>query len=256
MGRQKVNQATWVTDWLDAMKRAGARARVVDIIDYLSEDGGCDRLLDANGGYGSADYECVHGRLPGDRCPQPAKVPHGIQGWTPNQDRRWDKPYPCDCWGEAAVKATPDLMGETLRTSTEISAARRRSRRKFLAVNPKAPWPCEFCSEEIRAEGDLVVHHRDENPLNEEYENLASSHGSCHSRYHRAHQPRDLRWGLDGEREDVATLAGATLSHDAMSKPVQIPKTPVHEVENGRKPVAGRARSRRNVSGVVSTDRY
>jgi hypothetical protein len=163
MGRRKFNQATWVTDWLDEMKRFGEREGIVDPIDYLSEGGGCDRLTDASGGYGSADYECVHGRLPGDRCPQPATVPAGIQGWTVNRNRLWDKPYPCDCWGEVTVKATPDL---------------------------------------------------------------------------------------------VATLAGATLSHDARAKPVQIPTTPVHEVENGRKPATGRARSRRNVSGVVSADRY
>lgn len=55
------------------------------------------------------DYECIHGRLRGDSCPQPATVPDANDRPKPNPDRRWDKPYPCDCWGETRVRsATPD----------------------------------------------------------------------------------------------------------------------------------------------------
>jgi len=55
------------------------------------------------------DYECVHGRLRGDVCPQPATVPGRDDKPVPNPSRRWHKPYPCDCWGEARVRAvTPD----------------------------------------------------------------------------------------------------------------------------------------------------
>jgi hypothetical protein len=63
----------------------------------------------------SASNECVHGRLPGDPCPQPAMVPGGWSARSarfssrpvPNTDRLWDKPYPCDCWGEARVTPVP-----------------------------------------------------------------------------------------------------------------------------------------------------
>jgi hypothetical protein len=63
------------------------------------------------------DYECVHGRLSGDSCPQPATVPGYNDKPIPNPDRRWDKPYPCDCFGEAGAKApTPDPFAASSRT--------------------------------------------------------------------------------------------------------------------------------------------
>jgi hypothetical protein len=61
----------------------------------------------------SADMECRHGRLPGDRCPQPAMVPGLTQTATkaamvPNPNRLWDKSYPCGCWPTEARVAVPD----------------------------------------------------------------------------------------------------------------------------------------------------
>jgi hypothetical protein len=120
----------------------------------------------------SADYECVHGRLPGDPCPQPAEVPGGdIQKIgpkpVPNLHRRWDQPYPCDCWGEARVVGTP-------------------------------------------------------NPF----------------------QPSDVSTVRNGRSRVSATPPGS------------VPRPHTEEVENGKEPVAGRARSRRGLAGVVGTDWY
>jgi hypothetical protein len=66
-----------------------------DPIEATSEGGG-----GALCGHSSADtdYECVHGRIAGDRCPQPEFVP-GNGKPVPNLDRRWPHDHPCDCWG-------------------------------------------------------------------------------------------------------------------------------------------------------------
>jgi hypothetical protein len=62
-----------------------------------------------------ADYECVHGRLRGDPCPQPATVPGPNDKPVPNPSRLWAKPYPCDCWGESRVRSTtPDPFAAAL----------------------------------------------------------------------------------------------------------------------------------------------
>lgn len=71
--------------------------------------------LDATGSGWSvadADYECIHGRRPGDSCPQPATVPGWDDQIIPNPARLWDKPYPCDCFGEAMP--TPDPFAGVL----------------------------------------------------------------------------------------------------------------------------------------------
>jgi hypothetical protein len=84
----------------------------VDEDDWVREPGSVGWVREeeaAGSGWSLADtdYECIHGRLCGDVCPQPATVPGYKNKPIPNPSRFWDKPYPCDCWGEATVKTTP-----------------------------------------------------------------------------------------------------------------------------------------------------
>lgn len=78
----------------------------------------------------------------------------------------------------------------------------------FRRANPMPPWTCEFCADPIDVHS-LFVHHRDENPTNNELSNLAPTHPACHVRYHRQ---RD--WALErGIGDPVINAAAIKKSH-------------------------------------------
>lgn len=66
-----------------------------DPVEALSEGGGSSVLVSL----ADADYECAHGRIAGDPCPQPEFVPDRLDRPVPNPDRRWPHDEPCGCWG-------------------------------------------------------------------------------------------------------------------------------------------------------------
>jgi hypothetical protein len=117
--RPTVRWECWVDDLLADIAAIGDAVGLHDPIEAFSVGGG-DPLF-GSPSRATADYECRHGRLSGDRCPQPTTVPDGPESRRPNPDRRWTEPYPCECWGEVVVKSvtTPDpfaLAGNTRAT--------------------------------------------------------------------------------------------------------------------------------------------
>lgn len=64
------------------------------------------------------------------------------------------------------------------------STAMNRFTRRF----PTPPWICFFCKELITFRGNnglgLVIHHIDENHDNHSWDNITSSHASCHLSHH------------------------------------------------------------------------
>lgn len=88
----------------------------------------------------------------------------------------------------------------------------------FAAMSPPQPWPCHFCGKPVTvtlyADGrgmfkdTLVIHHLDENPFNNDFENLAPSHGGCHTTHHRKGKPT----GLHHSEEHKAKIRASMLS--------------------------------------------
>lgn len=105
--RTTVRWDHWVDDYIADIQAIGGAMGLADPIEALSE-GGCEPIITVS--LADADRECVHGRLRGDRCPQPATVPHEYSGWKPNPNRLWTMPFPCKCWGEPRAVGTPDLL--------------------------------------------------------------------------------------------------------------------------------------------------
>ena len=155
MTRKKVHATNWETfaqDYVDAIYRRAARDGLkgplydgdpwTDCpIEYWSEGGGAGPIIGQEWfvRYQSADMECVHGRLPGDVCPQPAMILKGASGLKPNPCRFWDKPYPCTCWGEPRTLPTPDLIGVLQRAGDHESDLRRPASSAATRFGDQAP---------------------------------------------------------------------------------------------------------------------
>lgn len=67
----------------------------------------------------------------------------------------------------------------------------RNTRRYFKVYHEHfgdAPWPCEYCGEVIEKHGkdkrDGVIHHRDNDEMNDDHTNLVMLHHDCHMRLH------------------------------------------------------------------------
>ena len=73
----------------------------------------------------SADDECEHGRLSGDR----------LDGKAPN----WPHTHPCGCWPAEMVNRTPDLM-TTLKTAKEAAMATNPNQYDQPTGPVHAPW--------------------------------------------------------------------------------------------------------------------
>lgn len=66
----------------------------------------------------------------------------------------------------------------------------------FAALSGPQPWPCHFCSREVRFTMETsgrgghadspVLHHIDGNHENNDSTNWAWAHHSCHTRHHKA----------------------------------------------------------------------
>jgi hypothetical protein len=64
-----------------------------------------------------------------------------------------------------------------------------RYTRIFLETNGPGPWDCYGCHKPVR---ELLVHHIDENPLNDDPANLAAMHEPCHVRLHHGGKPKSV----------------------------------------------------------------
>lgn len=60
--------------------------------------------------------------------------------------------------------------------------------RIFIETNGNGPWSCAECTEEVTVIGqgstEGVIHHKDENYLNNDPSNLEMMHHACHLRHH------------------------------------------------------------------------
>lgn len=66
--------------------------------------------------------------------------------------------------------------------SDKWDAVHHRARRIYLNNN-SGPHDCLFCSKRIR--GAFEVHHKDNNYLNNNLDNLAPAHKTCHQKHHK-----------------------------------------------------------------------
>lgn len=75
---------------------------------------------------------------------------------------------------------------------------RARARQAFLETHGSGPWPCEWCESPVTKLGpqrdDGVVHHRNEDPIDNKAENLGCGHRRCHSSYHQS-KNNSSPWG-------------------------------------------------------------
>jgi len=59
-------------------------------------------------------------------------------------------------------------------------------RRVYFSAYPEGPWQCFRCDGLIYNQNQVFIHHRDANPKNNDLDNLAATHRSCHHKEHAA----------------------------------------------------------------------
>jgi hypothetical protein len=84
----------------------------------------------------SADNECVHGRLAGDRCPQPQLKASDAELWKTAPRRLWPFDLPCWCWGEANALA-PAAVGPAYGGTDVMRGHRTHDRAVGRGVLPR-----------------------------------------------------------------------------------------------------------------------
>ena len=103
--------------------------------------------------------------------------------------------YLCRC-GCGLPATSFYIHGHNARTgikSLDSGHKGRVTRAAFFASN-EAPFVCVFCNQQVIRQR-LVVHHMDEDKMNDDPDNLRAAHRGCHASYHMKIRMRALYGG-------------------------------------------------------------
>lgn len=81
-------------------------AREPGAVGYVA-DGDHTSSMSTLSSLASADYECEHGRLPGDECPSP-RVVLTSSAYKGQVVQNWPHAHPCGCWPQRAEPKLPE----------------------------------------------------------------------------------------------------------------------------------------------------
>jgi hypothetical protein len=94
---------------------------------------------------------------------------------------------------------------------------RSRYREIFFAINGIGPYPCAACGTDVTF--DVVqVHHKNEDELDDDPDNLIAMHAECHTRKHMSQYWRGKTHSEDHRQKVSAAKTGLTHSDETKKK--------------------------------------